>query len=307
MRILLATDGSASAVLAERAVASTRWPIGSVVRIAVVVPHIDRLASPVPPTDASDPVSRARTALESAERRIGGEGRRVEAILLEGRPASAIVEEAAYFDADLIVVGSRGHGRWQTTILGSVSAEVVDHAPCPVLVVRTEVLDPIVFGDDGSTDARHAESWVARWPRQPGADVTVVTVAPGAPILWSAIPGDGMALALDAYEIEKSRARREAEAVADATARRLQGLSVSARPDIRVGEPAAEIVAAAQDHRAGMIVVGTRGHGGITRLLLGSVARNVLLHAPCSVLIVRPTAIRAGGHALAAAATATDA
>ena len=53
------------------------------------------------------------------------------------------------------------------------------------------------------------------------------------------------------------------------------------------GDPAAEIVRFATERGIGTIVMGTRGHTGLARLVLGSVARNVLLHAPSSVLVVR--------------------
>ena len=56
---------------------------------------------------------------------------------------------------------------------------------------------------------------------------------------------------------------------------------------MREGDAAHQIIASARAHDAGIIVVGTRGQTGLRRLVLGSVARNVLLHAPCSVLVVR--------------------
>ena len=79
--------------------------------------------------------------------------------------------------ADLIVVGHRGMGRWESMLLGSVSAEVVDHAPCPVLVARDDQLGPIVLADDGSCHARMAECVVLQWPLFSGLPVTVVTVS----------------------------------------------------------------------------------------------------------------------------------
>jgi nucleotide-binding universal stress UspA family protein len=51
------------------------------------------------------------------------------------------------------------------------------------------------------------------------------------------------------------------------------------------GEPATQIVRLAEAHAADLVVVGTHGRTGLTRLLMGSVARNVLLHAACSVLV----------------------
>lgn len=83
------------------------------------------------------------------------------------RPAAALVAAAA--DADLVVVGSRGVGGFRGLLLGSVSAHVVGHAPCPVLVHRTPAADadradgpngPVVAGppalpaDGGGRDAR---------------------------------------------------------------------------------------------------------------------------------------------------------
>ena len=62
------------------------------------------------------------------------------------------------------------------------------------------------------------------------------------------------------------------------------------RPEVRIGSPAAEIVAAAGDLHADLVCIGTHGRGGIARVLLGSVAELVVRQAPCPVLTVRPKA-----------------
>ncbi len=59
------------------------------------------------------------------------------------------------------------------------------------------------------------------------------------------------------------------------------------RCEVRIGSPAAEIVAAASDLHADLVCVGTHGRGGIARVLLGSVAEHVVRQAPCPVLTVR--------------------
>jgi len=71
-----------------------------------------------------------------AEARELAPGIEVRGQLVEGAPASALLEAAR--TADLLVVGSRGHGGFTALLLGSVSQQVVHHAPCPVVIVPEE-------------------------------------------------------------------------------------------------------------------------------------------------------------------------
>ena len=300
MHILLATDGSPAANRARDLVAALPWREGGRVRIVSVAPtRTDLLGGPwavnvLPDADQlEEEVLRVhRDALEAAEREISSARSDVviEPVLIRGRAASAIVDEARAMPADLIVVGHRGHGRWESMLLGSVSSEVVDHAPCPVLVARDERLGPVVFADDGSPSARTAEAVLTIWPLFTGLPVTVLTVAEEgflyaaalAPLLYS----EAMAQYADSTQELERIAREENETAAG----RLREAGFDATGLLRKGDAAHEIVAVARERQAGLIVVGTRGQTGLRRLLLGSVARNVLLHAPCSVLVVRELA-----------------
>jgi nucleotide-binding universal stress UspA family protein len=189
--------------------------------------------------------------------------------------------------ADLVVLGNRGHGRWESILLGSVSAEVVDHAPCPVLVARDERLGPIILADDQSSHARAAERILLDWPIFRGLPVTVVTVdQEGFPYLPSVSPLV-YSQASDSYAYGTAAQRRTTEFDCKAAADRLRQAGLPAEPEIREGDPAQEIVTSAREHGAGLVVVGTRGQTGLRRLIIGSVARKVLLHAACSVLVVR--------------------
>jgi nucleotide-binding universal stress UspA family protein len=81
--------------------------------------------------------------------------------------------------------------------------------------------------------------------------------------------------------------REEVRLEATTEAHRLVDAGLEATAFELEGDPSTEIVRFAATHDIATIVMGTRGHTGLTRLILGSTARNVLLHASCSVLVVR--------------------
>lgn len=297
MRILLAVDGSTCSDRATALVASIPLPPDSTVRVvAVLQPFADALAlsyamagdaSANTESEEERDARHLREAIGRAETAIAREGLAVEGFLIRGRPASSIVDEAAAMSADLVVMGSRGHGSIATMVLGSTAAEVVDHAPCPVLVARRPEIERVALADDGSASAHAAEAVVGTWPMFGTAEVEVLTVAEVAmPVAAGWTPGlyDQV---LESY-MSSADAAREASAEESRTAaQRLVSAGVKAVGVELEGDPAAEIVRYAQSHAIDTVVVGTRGHTGLARLLLGSVARNVLLHAGCSVLVVR--------------------
>lgn len=291
MRILLATDGSPDARRAEALVASIRWPV----RTHVSLLQVD---GPMPgdgERSRADLIAlhdeiRAEILLhlEELRREIKKKHPRVttECISLPGHPGDVIVEYARASRADLVVMGSRGHGAVASAFLGSVAAHVLDHAPCPVLVARTQVIRGAVVADDGSDGARHAEELIARWPILRGHPVRVVSVADASPLNTGF--GSGIDVGSYAAYDELLHGLRQAhEGYARAGAQRLAPLGSHVSHVVRTGNVPAEILATAVETSADLIVVGSRGRTGLSRLLLGSVARGVLFGAPVSVLIVR--------------------
>jgi nucleotide-binding universal stress UspA family protein len=301
MKVLLATDGSESAAIALELVHSIDWPDGSTIRvISVIEPAESALTGAWMPALAQDLESQAEDLLESARTTaeyaagyLARDGLSVEHDVFQGRPGSCIVEDAAIFGADLIVIGSRGHGTIGSMLLGSVSAEVADHAPCPVLVARGSRLTRLVLGADGSEYARAAEAWLERWPIFGQTAIEVTSVAPvGAS--WA------RGLALSAYSpsaaeyAESDRLQiSDHQHVAEASAEHLRGAGLRAVAHVAEGDAAHELIRVAGADAADGIVIGTHGRTGLKRLIMGSVARNVMLHARCSVLIVREAHKRA--------------
>ena len=189
--------------------------------------------------------------------------------------------------ADLVVLGSRGHGTIATMVLGSTAAEVVDHAPCPVLVARGASIAHIAFADDGSSQARRAETLLMTWPMFAGAKVDVLNVAEVAVPVAAGFTTGLYDQVLESYTRSVDAAREASAEETRSAARRLADAGISAEAVALEGDPATEIIRYTEAHKVDLVVTGTRGHTGLARLLLGSVARNVLLHAHSSVLIVR--------------------
>jgi nucleotide-binding universal stress UspA family protein len=297
MRILLAVDGSVCSDRATELVSSFVLPPDSVVRVVAVNHRLTdalsvswaTMADPGTNVETGDDadVRHLREAIGRAEAALQAPGVTVEGFLLRGRPGSSIVDEAGAMNADLIVVGSRGHGTIATMLLGSTASEIVDHATCPVLIARHHHLGPLAFADDGSRSARIAESVFTRWPIFRGLPISVLTVAQvGVPVASGYTPGlYDQVLESYARSVDDTLERVQEEASSEA--HRLAVAGLDATPITLEGDAATEIVRFAARHEIGTIVMGTRGRTGLARLVLGSVARNVLVHASCSVLIVR--------------------
>jgi nucleotide-binding universal stress UspA family protein len=293
MRVLIAFDGSAAATDAVSLVDAIAWPNDTVLRVVSVIEPTMSLSGPLYRGPATAPeVDEAITAythdtVRGVVERLRSSGRSVEGDVLRGRAGSAIVDDARDFRADLVVVGSRGHGTIASLLLGSISSEVVDHAPCPVLVARTTDLTRVVFATDGSPSAQAAELILSTWPIFAGLPIRVVSAADIVRPWTTGIAPTMYGQVLDAYAAELRDAKIEHEGIAADTATRLRDGGHVADAEVRAGDAAAEIIAVVEEQRADLVVLGSRGHTGVTRLLLGSVARNVLSGSTTSVLIVR--------------------
>ena len=296
MNVLLAIDGSDASMSAVAAAAALPMPLGSTVEIVSVVPDSFAPEGAIwpnvvrvdPPTDHERIYADVSRRLMDIADRLRTDDRTVEVRVLEGRPATQIVAEAERFTADLIVMGARGLSTVRRLLLGSVSSEVVDHAPCPVLVARHAGVERVLLATDGSPSSTDALRFVAESGLFEASQIRVISVGdPGAPWWVGVTPVDGMT-SIDIYEDEAEASERRATRVADEAAERLGGLHVEGATAIRDGDVVSAILAAAEGHRADVIVLGARNMGTIHRWLVGSVSRSVLHLADASVLIVRP-------------------
>ena len=295
MRVLLAYDASGGAEEAVALASALRWPAGSAVRVVAVIEPSAALVPAVPLTTAglvTSPEIEAQireqlaSDVDGVVRRLKTANLAAEGVVLNGRAASVIVDEARRFSADVVVAGSRGHGPIATLVLGSVSAELVDHATCPVLVARGRSAKRVLLASDGSAFASHAESLVAAWPMFEEADIRVISVAEVVRPWHTGLAPSMYRQVVEAYASDLAKAKTEQDAVARGAVERLTAAGRSADAKLRVGDAAAEIIDEASSWGADLVVLGSRGLTGLSRIVLGSVARNVLQGTHTSVLIV---------------------
>lgn len=312
MKVLLAVDGSDASISAVAATAALPMQPGSRIEVVSVVPDTfapegspwPNVIRVDPPTDRDRVLDDVALRLMDIADRLRADERTVTVRVLDGRPATEIVREAGRFGADLIAMGARGLSTVRRLLVGSVSSEVVDHAPCPVLVARRAAVERVMFATDGSPGAEAAARFITESGVFGGSQIMVVSAAdPGMPWLAGASPVDG-ATSLEVYADALEIAGHRAQKVADETAERLQGAGGVETAALRSGDVVSAILDQAAAWRPDIIVLGARDISTVHRWLVGSVSRSILHLAGTSVLIVRPKVVAIDESEASAVATA---
>ena len=229
--------------------------------------------------------------LDEQTRKIEEAGGKVaQAHLRVGRSDEEIVGLAEEIGAGLVVMGSRGYGPLRRVLMGSVSDSVVRHAYCPVLVVRPRdrqergILDGrILLAVDGSKEASAAARVSAELAKSTGSELHVTFGMPTEPQAPYPHP-----LAGERWDWSLEQAEQDARSFVEEQAKRIEAEEeVTTQAHLRLGHPDHEIIKLGEELDAALIVMGSRGLGGVRRALMGSVSDSVVRHAHSSVLIVR--------------------
>ena len=212
------------------------------------------------------------------------------------RAAPAILDYARDHEIDLVVMGTHGRRGVRRMLMGSTAEEVVRLSECPVFTVGGQsegedgscsgvwavrrVVAPVDFSDAAADAARHAAALAAAY----GARLDLLFVVDTALVASATVPFVG------SFQVSTDEVRRNAEEGLQALARKLEeefpGVG-AVGVEVRVGRPATAVAAFAAERGADLLVIGTHGRSGMSRLLMGSVAEEVVRTAPCPVFTVK--------------------
>lgn len=285
--VVVGVDGSASALAAVETAAREARLRGASLKVvhAFMWPamHVPLGPSPLGPPEGGLRTMVERLLAEAVERAEATEpGLEVAGSVVTGEALTVL--EGQSRAAELVVVGSRGMGGFVGLMVGSTAVHLAAHGKCPVLVVRGEVRTegPVVVGVDGSAAGERALDFAFQEAELRGTTLVAVHAwtAWNAPLPEPQDPAEPYANPAGA--LAEAEERLLAEALAG---HRELRPGVVVEPKVVHGPTREALIEAAQG--AQLTVVGARGRGGFTGLLLGSVSQALLHHAPSPVAVVR--------------------
>ena len=265
-KLLVATDGSVFSKSAVReAVNLAKICSGKLYVVSVVKTNLEYES--IVPQIVEKEEEKMRQHLESVKDRASKEGVDCEIISHRSEePYQDIVDEAEKNQADMVIMGTHGRTGLKRLMMGSVTAKVIGHATCNVLVVPLDAkieCGNILVATDGSKYSEAAASEAIGIAKRCGGSLTVISVA----------SSDAEILSAEDYVKEVSE-------LAEKEGLKTDGLAVK-------GIPYKAIVDASKRKRADLIVVGSHGRTGLERLLMGSVTERVIGHSESAVLVVK--------------------
>lgn len=239
------------------------WPHDSAEHVTVLSSKIDAR------------IAKIRTGIDQILAESPDAASRVAIDAIEGHVTEVLI--AASREAAMTVVGSHGHGPWKGVVHGSASASLAGHTAGPLVVVRSVPKTPrglVVVGVDGESSLSAVE-FALREASLRGARVRAVS-AWRYPVLGTDVGSP------DSAELLHEAADATVLDVVGPVAEKFPGVQVETRVDM--GRAVDVLADEAAD--ADLLVVGSRGRGGFSSLVLGSVALGVLHHCAAPVAIV---------------------
>jgi len=286
MRIFVAVDGTSSSDVVIQEAARRPWPAGSQFALVQAIDPYFFTHAPAPMEEAKEGAAKI---LEQLAKPLTDAGWEVESNVIFANPRHGLTQAASERRADLLMMGSHGRGTVSRLLLGSTAQAVLRHAECSVEIIRSrgearEEGMRVLVASDGSQHGKAAVLAVATRPWPKGSEFKVLS-SPEYPVLVGEYPYYAPE---QVAELSKQSMENAKEAIEDgAEVLKQAGLNANGEVIEPMDTPAHSILAAAEDWKADLIVMGSHGRRGFDRLVLGSVSESVALHAKCSVELVR--------------------
>ena len=295
-RILVGLDGSPLAETILTYVGTLAKCLGADITLLHVVHLSEDMKKDIPSrfvqSMAQQGETQAQDYLQRMTQRMAESGLKVHGYVIRGDAAVEIIRYAQQEKIDLIALATHGRSGLQRWLYGSVAEKVLHTTPTPLLLIRPsdvqaalpQELRQIVIPLDGSLLAEAAlpaaEALAAK-AKVPLVLLRVVEVL-------SLSFGDPTGMGYASYPQILDSLQEAAESYVNQLATTLRGKGANVQTEVAVGLPADKIVGYAHEHSGSLVVMTTHGRTGLVGVVLGSVARRVVLHVNTPTLIVRP-------------------
>ncbi len=295
LRVLWATDGSSNSRNALPLLRQMVLPAAEKLVVLTVAPH--SLISPARPDLAfltNVTKSAKRKALLEAKQAAEREateldpGIPVEAISRWGHPIEEILKSANQNKADLIVMAAKGHTNLRLIFLGSVTQGIAQNTARPLLIARpgAQAVRKVLLGYHGTSAAKRALAFLNRLALPKDAELVILTVIEPFTMPEGTPASYRRQALVEAHRIN-ARRHKDAERSLSTLAKKIEESGRRVSTEVRAGPAAALLDAAAREHQADLLVVGSRRPTPEGHYMLGSTAEKLVRHAHTSVLVVR--------------------
>jgi nucleotide-binding universal stress UspA family protein len=264
-----------------------------VVHVLPVLPDLAGsgfLATPILPSP--DQRRQAEADMRQFVEAAAGSGVEVTTEIRDGQPWREILTMARDLPADLVTLGTHGRSGFERFVLGSMTDKLLGRLPCPALSVCHEegrtweapgLVNRVLCATDFSAPATEGVALALGVAHKIGSEVTLLHVI-------DALPDAEEYVYYSVPEIVPLRKALEEQALSRLQAAVPKDLPSGLKVEIRLvtGRAHEQILATAAELRADLIVLGTRGHGPLGRLLFGSTSERIVREASCPVVTVPP-------------------
>ena len=299
VKVLLAVDESSYSERATEILKALQLPSQTEVTVLTVVPehnflgdislHMLRGTAVARKRAHKAEEQKAAELLQGPVETLRAGGVKVESLVCWGRPAEEIIKQSRKIGAHLVVIGAKGEGDSPRFPLGGVAQKVMKYAEASVLLARekTTSIRRVLVATDGSKYSDEAVGFLLDMPLPPKSEVFVVTAMQSwNPALVRAFTRDWKTDQQILRDLQRSEEER-AQILVTETKKRFREKGYESSTMVLKGEPAEEILGAAETLNPAVIALGARGLTGIEAFLLGSVAQRVARFSRYSVLIGR--------------------